>query len=188
MELEGVRARGNWHYHLFATAAAVVGVACMAKAAFGGDPAAWLTAVAALAAVVAAVAGGREASRLYSLEAARDAARAEDARRVQASQVSVWLGPEDEWERYYIWNASNAAVTDVVVTVGAAGEVVELADLGVVPPSPEPERILISDDAVDVYGARLREQHRQVHLRLDFTDAAGNRWYRTPHEFGPVDI
>jgi Bacterial extracellular solute-binding protein len=135
----------------------------------------WLSAVAALIALMFAAIAAVAARRTYLIESDRDRVNAQarlvqDAylRRSQAALVSTWWSQRDGGA--YVRNASDSPVYQAYLTVhdDAPGTTVKL-DLPVIPPSGQPE----------MYPVQVREASlTSRRVSLTFTDASGVRWER----------
>lgn len=162
---------------------------------------AWVEAGATVAAVGAAIVAGFYAARAFRLEFTRER-RWEEARvTAQASLVAAWWGvdPDPAEPRpgtvgaklaavygapisrgILLRNASEVPVTEVDVIVRRPDTRVNIdtINVGLLPPGTEPAFQERSAEVSDLYAAMPREMTPEVFVY--FTDAAGNRWERSP--------
>lgn len=165
----------------------------------------WVTALATVAAVVAAVRAGRTAKRLYDREAARDQRVLDNAEHAQADLVAAWvtfnsdpLTPTQAQKlptafRARGWvcrlrNASNVPVYDLHAVIEAPGgqERARPEPIATLPPGP-PQDYPVPDisHALDPTND---ENYRLLRVSIRFTDAAGRRWHRSgAGELSPSD-
>lgn len=152
----------------------------------------WITALAAVAAVVAAVWAGRTAKGLYDREAARDQRVIENAERAQADLVAAWVAFSNEplikqkgfdmikkgWV-VRLRNASNAPVYDVDVRVDAPGgqHRAGLERMLTLPPTSAYEEFPMPDISHAL--TPTDENYGTLRAGLSFTDASGRRWIRS---------
>ena len=101
----------------------------------------WISAFAAVGALVAATGAALQAKSLFQVESARDQAAAQNRKRTQARAISAWVAAEidaDDRECSYgmvISNSSSEMIFDVRVEItGKAGEPLSPATFTVLPP------------------------------------------------------
>lgn len=165
-----------------------------------GSIAEWISAIAALGALVAAVFAARVSKRLFVTEIGRDAKSEEREIREQASRVAAWCAafpPQAEGERLvralHILNSSDEPVYEVEVC--STYSMKQIADpepqkplhLAILPPG----ELIARADAKYGWGFPEDRQSIDDHYRpvtknsgwrvteLAFTDAHGIRWVRS---------
>lgn len=159
-----------------------------------GTPAEWLSALAALGALVAAVWAGMIARRLYGIERARDRARVASERRRDAALVHAWTACwfDDQGVRYdglVISNTSSNPVFGMVVeSVSYDGSQQPKLRLSLVPPgryfvarSNEKYRWEFPELIEHLEGSLrpiMRNREWRV-TRMLFQDVRGVSWIRT---------
>lgn len=163
-----------------------------------GDLAGWVTAVASLGALLAAVWAAVTARDLYRVEAGRDREVAASRRRGQANQVAAWIvveiEPGAEAPRavgVVVHNSSDSVIYDVqVVATAKNGRVPKPIRLELLPPGDfylkeKPGTAVgwaFAKSTAEVAGAMLRPVTTSRDLRvqlLTFRDSADVLWERT---------
>lgn len=156
----------------------------------------WVSAVAALCALGAAVWAGLQAKRLYQVEADRDRQAADDREAADARRVNAWVaahvrpGDEDYFRPgLSLANAGSAPIFDIEVESNQQnGRSQHPMTLRVLPPG---EYFVGASkdqfhwqylEPASAFDGHLRPITRQQHWRvtmLTFTDSGGVRWQRT---------
>jgi hypothetical protein len=157
-----------------------------------GSVAEWVSAVAALGALGAAVYAGIAAWRLYRIESARDGAADAERRQLQARQVSAWVAVAVEEESVRssgieIINGSSAPVYDLAIQVnGETGAAQHPLTLTVLPPgrffaAKDPTYHWTFPDPAEAIGLSLRPVAKSTKWRVEhlkFRDSANVHWTR----------
>jgi hypothetical protein len=157
-----------------------------------GSVADWVSALATVAAFIAAVAAGQTAARLWRIESKRDDERRSRDKQEQALLIAAWYGSKT-WRpasvlasgnrmpgprgEFGVWvrNASQVPVTGVVVRViGQDGSALYAQGMGTVPPAADP---VFVPAPRDVHGL-LRVQHWECSAEIMFIDAGDQPWTR----------
>jgi hypothetical protein len=168
------------------------------------DAAAWIEAIATVAAFGAATAAALYAAGAYRREVIRDKARDHDARQAQASLVAAWPAPFDVAYQYdsregvdtgmvvgvsvYVRNASSVPVTNVLIDFVLARTLPSGVDswsthvgqkrVAVVPPGESAETYALGERARVPLGDDS-EARLELRTAIVFTDAGNRRWQRT---------
>lgn len=136
-----------------------------------GDVPTWIGAITTGAALVSALVLFRRQSEVLSTTV-------EELRRSQAGPaagVCVWKSVERGAASLEVWNTAEFPVTGVVVTLTDGGLERRIEEFSTVFPPGERESSTLP--TADPTGARVR---------VDFTDAFGVRWRRTPNSLDMV--
>lgn len=149
------------------------------------DAAAWTEASATVVAVGAAIFAGRYAKKAYDKEVQRDEQRENERRSAQAEKVAAWcerwVGEAGAWnyERYYLRNASDIPVYDVVVLFRQGKHSLGTDSLDVLPPADEPVVREVPVHVRNEAHAAEAEHGQIIRPLVSFRDAAGRHWRRT---------
>lgn len=165
--------------------------------------AAWVEAGATVVAVGAAIYAGVYAKKAYDTETARDRRRDDDRRRAQADCVAAWCDRYDYapaeppraynsggalvvtggrsrpgWN-YYLRNASDVPVYDVVVLFRIGAQSLGTDAVDVLPPGEEPVSRDVPEHVRTQATSAAHEHGEIIRCVVSFRDAAGRRWRRS---------
>jgi hypothetical protein len=165
--------------------------------------AAWIEAGATVIAVGAAIYAGIYAKKAYDKEVERDERREQDRRSSQAEKVAAWcerydysdaepsrvIGgsgvvgmtrakPEPSWN-YYLRNASDVPVYDVVVLFRIGEHSLGTDALDVLPPGDEPITREVPKHVKREARAGREEYGEVLRPFISFRDSGGRAWRRT---------
>ncbi|WP_154793049.1 hypothetical protein [Occultella kanbiaonis] len=158
----------------------------------------WVTAVAAIGALAAAIWAGITARDLYRVETDRDQRSEDDRRRAQATQVAAWIVIELEADAdtprgvgVVVHNSSDSVIYDVEIETSAKnGRTPKPIRMELLPPGDyylrekhaHPRGWAFARSTEEVLDATLRPVTTSRDLRvqsLTFRDSADLRWRRT---------
>ena len=157
----------------------------------------WISAVAALGALLAAVWAAKTSVNLFKIESARDNTAAERAAMDQASGIAAWCVYSDDRERSHqkgiqVHNSSDAPVYDVVIesthsmTAKDAAQSMPPIKLSILPPGDyvvfeHPKYLWAFAEERDSLSCAIRPVSKNpqwIVTGQSFTDARGVRWVR----------
>lgn len=148
-----------------------------------GDVPTWVSAIAAIGALVAAIVAGRTAKRIFLLELARDKDATEEKKRSQATHISAWA----KWTKtnvghnlpmLIIRNASDLPVYDVQFDlVDQLNVVLSSEHQDVLAPSEQPVELALVISA-DRRAGLSEAKGQSLRVRLSFRDSSGTAWMR----------
>lgn len=165
------------------------------------DYPAWLTAVATLAAFIAAVLAVRFAGGAFTLESKREERWKDGQRSAQAALIAAWWGETVTGTRtqasrqipirtdcLLARNASDVPVTNVVLELYFHGHLLGEHPVAILPPSTEAQAIKLSDAGWEAVGRAqsdaldTRDEDEDAEyptIAISFRDAAGVTWRRS---------
>jgi hypothetical protein len=164
--------------------------------------AAWVEAGATVVAVGAAIYAGVYAKKAYDTETERDRQRDNDRQRAQADSVAAWCDRYDyspaepprsyssggafvvsggrsrpDWN-YYLRNASDVPVYDVVVLFRIGEQSLGTDAVDVLPPGEAPVSREVPEHVRTQATSAAHEHGEIIRCVVSFRDAAGRRWRR----------
>lgn len=160
-----------------------------------GSIAEWVSALATIAAVIAAVYAGRAAKAALGIELNREGDRLERERQDQASKVAAWIGSirtdpvtreTRSWGQPFavtkhgakLRNASDVPVTDVVLRYVVADGMCPESIYGVLPPADQPVFAEVEDSQNEWWDVSEAIAMGGLGVEITFRDARGQAWTR----------